>query len=42
MFFYRGGLIAQLYGSAQAGPVDAIQIEIPGEIRWVMDQIYTV
>ncbi len=33
VFLYRGGLIAQLYGSAQAGHVDAIQIEIPGEIR---------
>ncbi|XP_023331298.1 uncharacterized protein LOC111703559 [Eurytemora carolleeae] len=31
--YYRGGYITEEYGSSQGGDVDAIQIEVPGEIR---------
>jgi len=32
--YYRGGYITQEYGSRNGGYIDAIQIEVPGEIRY--------
>jgi len=31
--YYRGGFITQTHGSSQGGEVDAIQMEVPAEIR---------
>ena len=35
ILIYRGGYITEEYGSSQGGDVDAIQIEVPGEIRYI-------
>jgi len=32
--YYRGGYITQTHGSDKSGQVDAIQIEVPGEVRF--------
>ena len=48
IFMCRGGYITDEYGSSQGGVVDAIQIEVPGEIRFrtlfrnivLLDEIY--
>ena len=32
--YYRGGYITQIHGSREGGLVDAVQVEVPGEIRY--------
>jgi len=40
--YYRGGYITQVHGSRSGGDIDAIQIEVPQEIReWGGDQLRT-
>jgi hypothetical protein len=36
----RGGFICQTYGSSMGGLVDAVQMEVPSEIRWHVSRTY--
>ncbi len=36
----RGGFICQTYGSSMGGLVDAVQMEVPSEIRWHVTRTY--